>query len=160
MAMIRVDEKMAKVLQIGLSSLRIHILVAKNLEKAKDLAIAIATNRKIFNNDAPIYYVDGSEQWAFENVRAKPRLKIGPDGEIVAEYSGTIFPHDYPIVLLANKFEQFSDQDQSAYCGLFDKKAYNNPPLHSKSIFLPVVTQNEINSINPSILNRTIQHQI
>src|SRR5215813_1028488 len=92
----------------------------------RKVALHVASNHP--TGSVPVYVVPGrmvgEHAWPFSRIRKGERIRVRPNGDMVMETGGTIFPDSGPIVLLAEDFDYFDPNDQLAYCHLLDGEGH------------------------------------
>jgi hypothetical protein len=93
------------------------------VQKLRDLAIMVAKSLSI-DEAPPVYIVQedvrGEHAWPFSRIKKNARWRLEPNGQIVVETGGLIFPQDRPLVLLVECFDRMEPSDQRAYAHLVD----------------------------------------
>ncbi len=109
----------------------------------------------------PIYIVHGSirgeHNWSFTKLRRGPRLKLLMNGEIVTEVGGLILQQDCPIILLAEEFDMFDQNDQNAYGHLVDESQNSLfLTLYPGSVLIAGLVESNKGRLDPGVANRGI----
>jgi hypothetical protein len=78
---------------------------------------------------------------------------LQPDGRLVTEVGGLIFPQDQPVILLVEAFDCLDPSDQRAYCHLVDGEG-GGLALDHGSILMGGLLSSSPGTLEPGVGNR------
>jgi hypothetical protein len=125
-------------------------------QKVRKLAIELAQSISQ-SEPIPVYVVQGhlrgQHGWPFSRIKKIPRLRLEPNGQIVTETGGLIFPQDRPIILLVEYFDCLEPHDQQAYAHLVDGEG-GEWALHAGSVLIGALLANTPGQLEASLASR------
>lgn len=141
---------------------RLAFVSTDQQQKLRDLAIAVARFHSQ-DNPLPIYVVQGHTRgnlgWAFSRIKKNSRIRLEPDGQMVTESGGVIFPQDRPIVLLVEYFDCLELHDQRGYAHLVDNEG-QECSLHEGSILIAGLLTNHPGQLELGASNRGVHFEL